>query len=317
MSLFVKKAGIFTTIQDLGRTGYRHLGINPGGAMDKTAVRLINTLLGNAENEAVVEMHFPAPEFQFMENAFFALGGAEFDAFLDDKSIENWTICFAPKNSNLRFAAKSRGNRAYLSVKGGLTVKKWLNSCSTNLIAGAGGIDGRRLLKGDEIGFKSNTSRPNKLYGGGISSALIPGYTSSPSISVFAGAEFEMLTASSQKRFLNQRFTITNESNRMGFRLFGQSLFPHYNKQIVSSAVDYGTIQLLPDGNLVILMVDHQTTGGYPRIAHVIERDLSVLAQLGANDSIKFDIVTFNQAEDLTLNFERQFNLFHIGCSYL
>ncbi len=147
MSIIIQKSGILSTIQDLGRIGFRRFGINPNGAMDKTAVRLINILLGNDETEAVLEMHFPAPGILFEEDMIAALGGAEFGAKLDDKLIENWRPYFIKKNQTLIFTKKAFGNRAYLSIKGGFKIEKWLGSASTNLTAEIGGFEGRSLQK--------------------------------------------------------------------------------------------------------------------------------------------------------------------------
>src|SRR5688572_13279782 len=145
MSILFQTTGLLTTIQDLGRNGFRRFGINPNGAMDKTAVRLINILLGNDETEAAIETHFPAPEILFEEDAVIALGGADFGAKLNENPIENWRIVVAEKGSLLKFGKKIFGNRAYLAVRGGLKIEKWLGSASTNLTANIGGFEGRAL----------------------------------------------------------------------------------------------------------------------------------------------------------------------------
>ena len=315
MSILFKKEGILTTVQDLGRNGFRRFGINPNGAMDKTAVRLINILLGNNENEAVLEMHFPAPEILFEENTVFALGGADFSTKLNDKSVENWKSYFAQKSEILKFTEKSFGNRAYLSVKGGFKLNKWLGSASTNLTAKIGGLSGGKIQKNDRIFFNENEKavQSNRCK---ISNSLIPFYSKFPTVRVFAGAEFDNLNAHSEILFLKQDFTVSPDSNRMGFRLKGESLYLLEQKEIVSSAVNFGTIQLLPDGQLIILMADHQTTGGYPRIAHIIQPDLPLIGQLGAGDKIGFHLISINEAENIFLEFEKNLNLLRIGCKF-
>src|SRR4051812_14398080 len=135
MSILIQKPGMLTTVQDLGRNGFRRFGINQNGAMDKIAVRLINSLLGNDENAAVLEMHFPAPEIVFEEAAIFALGGADFSAGLNGEPLGNWRVNFAEKNASLKFERKTFGNRAYLSIKSGFKIEGWLGSASTNLKA--------------------------------------------------------------------------------------------------------------------------------------------------------------------------------------
>lgn len=328
MSIFIEKSGLLATVQDLGRFGFRRFGVNPTGAMDKRAARLINVLLGCDEREAVLEMHFPAPVLRFDEPAVVALGGADFGAQLDGEPIENWQPVFVEKGNVLEFARKRSGNRVYLAVKNGFAVERWLDSGSTNLRANVGGFRGRSLLKGDRISFnetlgiagkrkienEKSFERPKFPYK--ISRALIPRYNCLPTVRVIAGAEFERLTALGEQQFLTESFTISNNSDRMGFRLTGAPLYLSDSLEMISSAVDFGTIQLLPDGRMIILMADHQTSGGYPRIAHVASVDLPVLAQLGANDKINFQSISIEEAEDLSLEFERDLNLLRSACSF-
>lgn len=313
MSLKILKGGILTTVQDLGRNHFRRFGINPNGVMDASAARLINILLGNRDDEAVLEMHFPAAEILFEENTFFALGGADFSAKLDDKSIENWRPYFAEKESILRFSEKKLGNRAYLSVKGSFEIENWLESASTNLKAKTGGFDGRKLQKDDKINVNSKFKIQNSKSNFKISDSLIPFYTSFPTVRVVAGAEFELLTTSSREIFQTENFVISQNSDRMGFRLQGKSIHLSEKKEIVSSAVNFGTIQLLPDGQMITLMADHQTSGGYPRVANVISVDLPLLAQLGANDKVAFHPASIEEAENLSMEFEKNLNLLKIA----
>ncbi len=311
MSLLFNKSGILTTIQDLGRNGFRKYGINPNGAMDRTALRLINILLGNDETEAVLEIHFPAPEIVFETAVNFALGGADFSAELDGVAIDNWCTHFAESGSVLNFRHKNFGNRAYLSIKSGFNIKKILNSQSTNLTANFGGIEGRKLQNGDRIELKSKVQSPKPKVQ--IANSLLPIYSRFPTVRVIACAEFENLTALSEQNFLKTDFTVSPDSNRMGFRLNGEPLYLLNDKELVSSPVNFGTIQLLPDGQMIILMADHQTSGGYPRIANIIPNDLPLVAQLGANDKIAFHLVSIADAESLAFEFERDLGFFKVG----
>ena len=316
MSILLKKSGILTTVQDLGRNGFRRFGINQNGAMDKTAVRLINALLGNHENTPVLEMHFPAPEIHFEEPAIFSLGGGDFSAVLNGERIDNWKIWFAEKNSSLKFEQKSSGSRAYLTVSGGFRIESRLGSTSTNLKAKFGGLEGRRLRNGDRIFFDSRVEAPNSKFNLRISSSLIPFYAKFPTVRVIAGAEFELLNDVNREIFLNENFTITQNSDRMGFRLAGEPLALSAEKQLVSSAVNFGTIQLLPDGQLIVLMADHQTSGGYPRIANIITTDLPLIAQLGANDKVAFHLIAQSDAENLLIKFEKDLNLMKTAAAF-
>lgn len=312
MSILIEKGGVLTTIQDLGRTGFRRFGINPNGAMDAAACRLINILLGNLESEAVLEMHFPAPKIKFEAAALIAVGGADFGAKLDDEFIENWRPVFAEKDRTLSFTKKISGNRAYLSIRGGLQIENWLGSASTNLAARVGGFQGRSLRAGDRLFFKSKSEIRAAKFAYRISSSL-SARRASPVVRVVAGADYERLNALGEQDFARGKFTISPDSDRMGFRLQGAPLHLIDEKELVSSAAAAGTVQLLPDGQLIILMADAQTSGGYPRLAHVVSADLPVLAQMGASDTLSFQTVSVREAEDAWLEFEKNLNLLKIG----
>ena len=216
---------MFSTIQDLGRNGFRRFGINPNGAMDRTAARLINLLLGNDETEAVIEMHFPAPEILFEKEIMFALGGANFGARLNDESIENWKIHFADSGSILKFSEKLLGNRCYLAVKSGFKIENWLASASTNLTANIGGLNGRKLETGDKIDFKCDSKfeiQNSKLR---ISNNLIPFYSRFPTVRIIKSAEFENLTAFSEQQFLSETFHDFKRLEPHGFSARRQTAF--------------------------------------------------------------------------------------------
>lgn len=316
MTILINKSGILDTFQDLGRNGNRKFGINPNGAMDKTAVRLINILLGNDENEAVLEMHFPSSEIKFLENTIFAIGGADFGAKLDDKNLNNWQIQFAEKGQVLKFTEKKLGNRCYFAIKGGFKIEKWLESSSTNMTAEIGGFEGRKLQKGNQIPFNSKFNAQNLKSKIKIGRSIIPKYSKTPTVRIIKGAEHRDLTALSEQNFLSNNYKISNDSNRMGFRLEGKKLHLLDKIEPVSSAVDFGTLQLLPDGNLIILMADHQTTGGYPRIAHIIQKDLPLVAQLSAGDQFIFHLISHEEAEELAINFEKDLDFLKMGIKF-
>ncbi len=281
--------------------------------MDRTAVRLINTLLGNDAGEAVLEMHFPAPQIIFEANAVAAIGGADFAPTLDGQRLENWRPFIVKKGSVLKFTGKITGNRAYLALKGGFKTDEWLGSASTNLAVGIGGFKGHKLEHGDSIPIKAKVKSKKAKADYRISNSLIPHYSRFPTVRILPGAEFEFLSERGREMLLHQDFTISTNSNRMGFRLTGEPITLAEPCESISSAVDFGTIQLLPDGQLIVLMADHQTAGGYPRIGHVITRDLPLMAQLGANDKVAFHLVKTADAENLALEFEREVNLLKVA----
>jgi len=191
--------------------------------------------------------------------------------------------------------------RAYLVIAGGLVIDKWLDSHSTNLKAAAGGYKGRALQKEDEIKFRKSLTKHIK-----DSFTVLPWQAdtnwineSSTEILVLPGNEWNRLTTDSKENFTMGAFLITHQSDRMGYRLDSIPLPSLTKEELVSAAVNFGTVQLLPDGKLIVLMADHQTTGGYPRIAHVISAHHSKLAQMKAGDKIHFQLTDQKTAEEL------------------
>lgn len=305
MSLKILKPGILDSIQDEGRFGYQHLGINPGGAMDIVAMQTANLLLGNNLDEAVLELFFPAPDILFEQNAFITITGANFSPMINGDGIKINRPVIVKKNTVIQFPQKKKGQCCYLAVHGGFKVNSWLNSYSTNMKAGAGGYNGRKLQRGDVIEF-NKTFEQERLNNADVvkmhwRAAPIEDASEPNEIFVIAGNEWNWLSEKSKADFLISKFTAALSSDRMGYRLSGTKLETKTNAELVSTAVNFGTLQLLPNGELIALMADSQTTGGYPRIAHVISAHLSKLAQKQPGEEIKFTIVTQATAEELLL----------------
>ena len=303
MCLFIKKEGIFTSLQGLGELGLQRYGINPRGAMDRAAVRILNTLLGNDQTDSVLELHFPAGNILFEEDASFAIGGADFGAELDTVPVPAWTAVPARRSQELRFGRNTFGSRGYLAVRGGLT----LNNDHEN--AGGSGTSAARfetirLKTGSGVARASRLPESPGLIGPRAAAKVLPQYSRSPVVRVIPGGEFDRLREDAKAFLIASSFKLSNDSNRMGFRLQGPPLFLDRPIEMVSSAVNFGTIQLLPDGQLVVLMADHQTSGGYPRIATVISADLPLLAQLSPGDSIDFRLTDSLTAEQAATAFD-------------
>jgi antagonist of KipI len=309
VSIIIRKPGILTTVQDLGRTGYRRFGINPNGVMDTVAARIANSLVGNNDDAAVIETHFPACEIEFDTETSFAIAGADLDAELNGIPVRNFSSDNAEPGGLLRFKRMRSGARSYIAVQGGFEIEKWLDSWSTNLTAGAGGFFGRKLNAGDVIPTRSRRQCKSHIAG----PSLIPRYSRFPTVRIIAGNEFDFLTAPSERKFLNEGFSITNDSNRMGYRLSGPPLHLLHNREMTSAAVTSGTIQLLPDGQLIVLMADHQTSGGYPRIGNVVSNDLPLLGQCSPGDGVSFALVSIDEAERLAAQFEKELNYLRVG----
>lgn len=321
MALFVEKPGILTTIQDLGRPGWRRLGIPSGGAADRFSASLANLLVGNEPGTALVEFHFPAPVFQVENDCLVALAGTG-RAKIGDSFIEKGRPFFLKKGDQISFSPSqpAAGARGYFAVSGGLDLPGWLDSRSTLLSAKTGGFEGRELHVGDrlEIGavsfFSGNmASFSVQKKGAGQSSFFEkqPSFGVSrnhflppenePTIACLPGPEFGFLSENSIQLLENQWFIIQANSNRMGCRLLGDPVFLKEKLEMISTAVAPGTIQLLPDGQLIALGPDCQTTGGYPRILQVISAHLPRLGQLRPGDRCRFQLIGAAQAEQLLL----------------
>lgn len=305
MSLKIIKAGVLDTLQDKGRLGAQDRGINPNGAMDVFSAYLANCLIGKEMNAPVIEMHFPAPVIQFCEATIICLTGANFFPAIDKKEIPLHQPVVINKNSILSFNKIKSGARCYLSILQKLEVEPWLNSYSTNLKAQAGGLHGRSFQKGDIIPFEENNAVVNFLSGRNF--FVLPwlakplAETTTASIAVMEGSEWNWLDEESRQLFLNESFSISTVADRMGYRLLGKELKVKSPKQMVSSGVAFGTIQLLPNGQLIVLMADHQTTGGYPRIANIISAHLPAFAQMKPNEYVQFCKATVDRAEEKLL----------------
>lgn len=308
MAIRIIKEGIFTSLQGGPRFGRQSFGFNPGGSMDRAALRILNTLLGNDPDALAIEIHYPPGKYLFDDETDFALGGADFSPVLNGTSIRNWKIVRAAAGSELSFGRKAAGNRCYLAVRGGFI---------GNGTGGGETLTGQtvRAISGDVFNTHP-AALPNGPAAGIVAPSLLPKYTPRPTVRVIPCGEFEQLSDESKDRFLGSEFELTSQSDRMGYRLKGPELRRTTSDETVSAAVTFGTIQLLPSGQLIMLMADHQTSGGYPRIATVISADLPVAAQLGAGDRISFR-VTDNAAAELTaLEFDRELRKLSIAAFF-
>lgn len=322
MSIVIIKPGMLDTIQDLGRNGQGYFGINPGGVMDHFAAKMANILTGNDINEAVIEIHYPGPQILFEQDALISITGADFTAGLNDEPLPSWQPILIRKNTILQFPVHQKGARAYLAVHGGFRIEKWLNSYSTNLKAGMGGWKGRRLEKGDEVFFRETGLCISSLFKSENNFQILRWrphisdvYKSSGEVQFIKGYEWNELTGQAKELLDSAAFYVHPSSDRMGYLLRGDLLFLEEKKEMVSCAVDFGTMQLLPNGQLVVLMADHQTTGGYPRIGHIISADLPKLAQLNPGDAIRFKPIDIDAAEDLLFVQRKDFKVLQRACS--
>lgn len=306
-------SGVLTTIQDGGFSGLRSEGLGPSGAMDQTSLRLLNILLNNKEKTEVLEMHYPAPTILFEESALIAIGGGDFSPKINGKEVDPWKIVEVNTGDTLSFGQRKAGSRAYLAVKGGFALQGDLGSKSSSMVHAIGS---KKIHKGDRIrlhllnGSLFNATEKVKVSPHVVCQSLRPHLNENQEIRVVANHSLEGLDQDSIDKIFSKTFIVSHHSNRMGYRLEGDSIkLPKLGEQ-VSSSVVFGTIQLLPDGQIVILMADHQTTGGYPRLGQVISVDLPVLAQIHIGQHITFREITQEVAESVFLKQEKEIKKF-------
>ena len=300
----VQEPGLFTTVQDLGREGFGPLGVSASGAADAISLRLGNRLVGNAEGAAGLEMTLLGGTFLFPEGAVIALAGSDFGATLDGKPVELWTAFESRPGQRLRLGPTRSGARCYLCVRGGIAVKLFLGSASTHILSGLGGYDGRALRKGDvlNIGAASVSTRERRL-----SARALKDLQPRKILRVTPGPQSDWFPESSQRLFFASTYRVAEESNRMGLRLEGVPIPAPAGGRMISEGVALGAVQV-PEGGLpIILFVEQQTTGGYPKIANVISGDFHSLGQLRPRDEIRFEQVDWETARALLRKQEELF----------
>jgi antagonist of KipI len=316
MGLRIIKSGIADSIQDMGRYGYQQLGMAPGGVMDRIAATVANTLIGNHLTEPVLEMHFPAATILFESSMMIAITGADFGAEINGIEVLINQPILVPSNAELRFTKHKKGSKVYLSVEEGFSISKWLGSGSTNFQLHKGGYEGRTLLKNDILPFNNQEDLEIDTLTHLPWRASMAEFYTDNRIDFMVGAEYSFLEKISQTSMVTNQFKVSNQSNRMGYRLEGQALLLSSKKECLSSAVSFGTIQLLPNAQMIVLMADHQTTGGYPRIGQVASSSLPSLAQISAGEFINFKLVTHDEAEASYLQQQQNLQQLQNACNF-
>lgn len=297
----VLKPGAYTTVQDLGRVGHQHLGVPVSGAMDEVAHRLANALVGNPAGAASLEITLMGPALRLHADTVIACCGADLSASVDGMPVPLATAFPVKAGAILQFGRKVSGLRGYLAVQGGFTVPEVMGSASTYARAGFGGFAGRALRKGDVLHFASRTPcLPVRSQAAlAAETALLAAADGQGPIRVVAGPEWQEFSPAARERWLGEPWRIGVQSDRMGYRLEGAVLERTTQTNLLSEPVTFGTVQVPPDGQPIVLMAERQTTGGYPRIAHVIAADLCRLAQCAPGDRVKFSRVDTDAAQQL------------------
>jgi antagonist of KipI len=276
--IHVVAPGFLTTVQDLGRFGYAHFGISASGAADPVALRAGNLLVGNAENAPALEMTLTGGEFSFEGDAVIALTGADFAS-----SVVMWQPVEIRSGETVRCGPARNGARCYLSVRGGLDVPLVMGSASVHVMTGVGG---RPVRRGDVLPIgEGAVRRPRKAARG------VPEHSGTANLRVTAGPQAVWFG----DELYGAGYRVSEESNRMGIRLQGPAL-PSPGGHMITEGVPLGAVQAPPDGQPIVLFVEHQTTGGYPKPANVISADFWRLGQLRPRDEVSFERVTMEGA---------------------
>lgn len=276
-SIRVVRPGFQTTVQDLGRFGHAHQGVSASGAADALALRAGNLLVGNAENAPALEMTLVGGAFEFESDAVVALTGSDFGA-----ALPLWTAVELKAGSLIRCGASQSGARAYLAVRGGIDATPVLGSASTHLLTGLGG---RALAAGDVLRIgNAAIRRPRR-------EAATPPQAERGLLRVTDGPQAQWFAG----ELYQGPYEVTEESNRMGLRLRGPAI-PSPPGHMLTEGVALGAVQIPPGGQPILLFVEHQTTGGYPKPANVISADLGRVGQLRPRDPVRFERVTLDQS---------------------
>jgi len=291
MSVRVLRPGLLTTVQDHGRHGFQRVGLCPGGAMDPVSLALANALVGNPPEEAALEITVIGPELLFERDTLVAVCGAEFQG-----SFPHNRPVLAPAGTRFNVGRATRGARAYIAVAGGFAVDPVLGSRSTYLPGRFGGFEGRALKHGDVLALRDGSaakkfSALKKTKEGTVKWSAPP--LTLPDrepilVHVIEGQHFASFDSNSQRAFFDTVWRVAPDSNRMGFRLSGPPLGRPQGDEILSGPTCLGSVQVPPSGVPIALMADHQTTGGYPRIAEIASADVARLAQLAPGGKVHF-----------------------------
>jgi antagonist of KipI len=319
MKVIVERAGFLSSVQDLGRTGFRQFGVSTSGALDPFALRVANLLVSNDAAATGLEITLGGLRLRFEDERVVAWCGGEFDVRVGAKSLPAGHAAWVHAGEEVKFGRSQIGCRCWLAIAGGVDVGVVLGSCSTDLRAQFGGFEGRTLRDGDQLPLRK-FRRSHSAATERISTWTSPHDWASPAkrdpmLRFIPGVDWNRFNAPTLRRLTSEAFTVSPDSDRMGVRLDGPELKRMENVDLISEAVAPGTIQVPPSGKPILLLGDCQTIGGYPKIAHVITVDLGVAAQLRAGDHARFSEVSLADAHRLLLEREREFERFRIGIS--
>jgi antagonist of KipI len=288
VGLVVVEPGMFTTVQDLGRPGWGAAGVSACGAADPVSLRIGNRLVGNRDGAAAIEMTLRGGVFRAEASAVVAVCGSDFGA-----SIPPWTATRLSAGDVVTVGATRAGARCTLCVRGGIAVPPVLGSASTHVASGLGGLEGRPLRKGDRLAVGPDPGGPpRRLRSGSALDAIL----FRKSFRVTPGPQADWFTGASLVSFHATTWAVSEAADRMGLRLDGPRLLRAREGELRTEGVCLGAVQVPEGGRPIVLFVDQQTTGGYPKIANVITADFAALGQLRPREGARFEAVSLEEA---------------------
>ena len=292
----INNPGLLTTVQDLGRYGFQQFGMPVAGAMDTYSLQMANSLVGNKAGEACPEANFLCPEIEFENECLIAVCGGEAPMMINNQSVEMNTGILVKAGDVLSFGMVKNGCRLYIAFAGGIEVPRVMNSKSTYLRAKLGGFKGRSLKAGDVIRIGMP---PVNVQMRSIDAEYLLPIATDQKIRFITGTEISRFEFEGMLSFLNSVYTISPKSDRMGYRLSGPKIAHKEGADIISSGICNGAVQVPAHGEPIIMLADHQTVGGYTKIANVISADLPLLGQMKPGDKIRFSEVRLEVAHQL------------------
>jgi antagonist of KipI len=301
-SILIHDAGPQTTVQDLGRRGSLRVGIPPSGPMDREAFLLANRLVGNADDAAGLECTFSGPRIEFADARWVAITGAEMRVTLNGAAMPRWAAFEVRAGDVLRLGPARLGVRGYLAVSGGINTPPVLGSRSTYLRGQLGGFEGRALSTGDCLPLgPASGGAPAEVH-----QSFIPDYTVEPTVRVVLGPQDDRFTKGGIMTLFDAPYEMTPQIDRMGARLRGARIEHARGHDIVSDGVALGGIQVVGDGQPIMLLADRQSTGGYTKIGAVCSFDIGRVCQVKPGQRLRFRQVSVAEAHEFLRAYRRE-----------
>jgi antagonist of KipI len=299
MTLLIEQPALIMSIQDAGRSGFLRFGLPESGPVDWWAFRAANRLVNNPPNSAELEIGFSDTVLRIEKDIIMVVCGAGYRIFLNDKNLPLWMAFLARKGDRLYLEKCTGGSWVYLAVTGGIHSRIWMGSRSVYPKAGLG----RFIKQGDRLSAPESLPGSRRLAGRSYPKSDQPLYAENIIVRVIPGPQYERFSPESKRAFWSQAFSITSRSDRMGYRLAGTKLTQQSSTEMISQGMVLGEIQVPPNGQPIVMMPDHPTTGGYPSIGVICRVDIPLIAQAQPGESsVQFERITLNDAQNILVN---------------